>query len=94
MPYLLGLADEMHLLEPRHLATFYDGWDAGNWPGKLRGLFLLHCLILPLGAYVPVNSLIGFFQAPHFGKPYSIPLFGRVELIPPVKGKNSKEDTG
>ena len=92
MPYLLGLADKIRLLEPQQLVTFYEGWNAANRPGTLWGLFLLHCLILPLGAYVPVNSLIGFFQAPHSGRPYSIPLFGTVDLIPPARRKNSKED--
>ena len=75
-----------------------NGIETLNWNDPLSreeaAQMGLNAICAPLGAYVPVNSLIGFFQAPHFGKPYSIPLFGRVGLIPLVKDKNSKEDTG
>lgn len=82
MPYLVQIGNQWNLFDWEHFISLYQNWTSLNWIGNLRALFLYHWLLLPLSLYVPVNSLCGFFRGTHSEIPYSIPLFGRIQLIP------------
>lgn len=61
----------------QHLFVLYQYWDTD----KMKDLIVLNCIILPLGCYVPINSLTGFFRGTISSIPYRIPFFGVFEII-------------
>jgi hypothetical protein len=82
LPYLVITGNQMHLFTLQYLVSLFTGWNMVSWPRKLWHLFLLYWIMLPLGCYVPMNSLRGFFRGTFSRIPYRIPLFWRFQLFP------------
>lgn len=82
IPEAIGALSSWGFFDWMNLASFYSGWTAENWYLNLRALALFHLVLLPLGLYVPVNSLTGFFKGTMSAMPFNIPFFGNLQLLP------------
>ncbi|MCR4675393.1 MAG: zinc ribbon domain-containing protein [Lachnospiraceae bacterium] len=64
------------IFDPDFWQNLYVNWTAANWPGKLKDV-LLTLVLIPIAAYVPINSICGFFSQMSSDREYILPIFGR-----------------
>ncbi|MCR5545097.1 MAG: zinc ribbon domain-containing protein [Lachnospiraceae bacterium] len=64
------------IFNPEFWQNLYVNWTATNWPEKLRNV-LLTLVFVPVAAYVPINSICGFFSQMSSDREYILPIFGR-----------------